>query len=237
MGLIDKTVTSPKLTGGPSRWGGFATSLGGAIAARGAGAAGTAAILAIRELEKATGMRLDPAPAYLFFIELSGVIVSLFTECEGIGVERKFEEVKEGGVNDYVHKLPGRIEFGNITLKRGLTLSRGLWDWMMQGRYDCKVRWLNFSIIQGAPGHNLATSLGADVEMWGQGFGKIKHWDVENAYPVKWRTSGLDTSSAKTVIETLEIAHHGLSLSYEMLTPMSLVSAASGALGSAFGNV
>jgi phage tail-like protein len=227
MGLIDETVDSPPL-GGFGALGEIAGSAGGTLAARATGAAAAAASMGIRELEKASGMRLDPAPAYLFYVELSGVIVAFFTKCSGLEVERKFDEVEEGGVNNYVHKLPGRLKFSNITLERGLTLSRGLWDWMMQGRYDCKVRWLNFSIIQGAPGHNLATALAGEgsYEAWGQGFGKVKHWDVENAYPVKWTMSGLDTSSDKTVIETLVIAHHGLSLSYEMLTPMSLVAAA-----------
>ena len=225
MGLLDKSVQSPKITGGSSKWGGFASNLGGSIMARGAGAAGTAAVAGIRALEEASGMRLDPIPAYLFFIELSGVIVSLFTDCEGLGLSRSVKEIKEGGVNNFTHKLPGPMEYKNITLKRGLTLSRALWDWMEQGRYDCQVRWLNFSIIQGAPGHNLATAMGADADAWGQGFGKVKHWDVVDAYPVKWKMDDLSTSSKKTVIETLEIAHHGLTLSYEALTPMSLVSA------------
>ena len=226
MGLLDKSVKSPTISKGPSRWGGFASHLGGSLVARGAGAAGTAALLAIRQLEEASGMRLDPAPAYLFFIELSGLIVGLFTACEGLKVSREVKEVREGGVNNYVHKLPGPLSFDNITLKRGMSLSRSLWDWMMQGRYNTKVRWINFSIIQGAPGHNIATALGADADMWGQGFGKIKHWDVVDAFPVKWRISDLGTSSTETVIESLEIAHHGFSLSYEALTPMSLVSAA-----------
>jgi phage tail-like protein len=225
MGLLDKSISRPKLSSS-GRLGSAASNLGGALVARGAGAAGTAAIMGIWALEEASGMRFDPAPAYLFFVELSGVIVSLFTECDGLEVKRDVQEVEEGGVNNYIHKLPGRLKHDNITLKRGLTLSRSLWDWMMQGRYNCEVRWINFSIIQGAPGHNIATALGADADTWGAGFGKVKHWDVVGAYPVKWKISDLNTSSKNTVIESIEIAHQGFSLSYEALTPMSLVSAA-----------
>ncbi|MBN1177972.1 MAG: phage tail protein [Anaerolineae bacterium] len=225
MGLLDKSITRPKISS-TGKLGSAASHLGSALTARAAGAAGTAATMGIRAFEEASGLRFDPAPAYLFFVELSGVIVSLFTECGGLEVKRDVKEVEEGGVNNYVHKLPGRLKFDNITLKRGLTISRSLWDWMMQGRYDCSVRWINFSIIQGAPGHNIATALGADVDMWGYGFGKVKHWDVEGAYPVKWKMAELSASSKNTVIESIEIAHHGVSLSYEALTPMSLVSAA-----------
>jgi phage tail-like protein len=208
----------------------LAGQLGSALADRAAGSVTTAASSGIRLLEEALGLRFDPAPAYLFYVELSGVIVALFTECDGLGAERDVEDVEEGGVNNFVHKLPGRLKFGNIKLKRGLSVSRGLWDWFMQGRYDERVKRINFSIIQGAPGHNMLTNAG--VGGWqqaGAGFGKVKHWDVENAFPVKWEMSALSTASVKNVvIETLEVAHHGLSLSYEVGTPMSLVAGAIG---------
>jgi phage tail-like protein len=231
MGLIDKSIPRPTPLSGSL--GGIASHL----ATRVTGQMTTAAMAAgVRTLEQATGMRFDPAPAYLFFVELSGVFVALFTECSGLEVKRDVATVEEGGVNNYVHKLPGRLKFENITLKRGISLSRALWDWMMQGRYDFQVRRLNFSIVQGAPGHNLisaaTTAAGGATDttmtMMGQGFGKVKHWDVEDAYPARWKLSDLDTSSAKAAIETLEIAHHGLSLSYETLTPMSAVGGAAG---------
>jgi len=227
MSLVDKTVSSLTIANAAES----SLKLVEAAATRAAGAATTAAIsMGLRTLQEASGMRFDPAPAYLFFVELSGVFVALFTECSGLQVQRAVEPVQEGGVNNYTHKLPGRIEFSNITLKRGLSLSRSLWDWMMQGRYDSRVRRINFSIIQGAPSHNLATLIGdaagADNDTFftvmGQGFGKVKHWDIENAYPVKWDMSSLNASSKNAAIETLEIAHHGMSLSYEILTPMSL---------------
>lgn len=227
MGLVDKTVSS--LTVANLAESGL--KMAETAATRVAGAATTAAIsMGLRTLQEASGLRFDPAPAYLFFVELSGVFVALFTECSGLQVQRAVETVQEGGINNYVHKLPGRLEFSNITLKRGLGLSRGLWDWMMQGRYNSRVRRINFSIIQGAPSHNLATLI-ADASglqndtfftVMGQGFGKVKHWDIENAYPVRWEMSSLKASSKDAAIETLEIAHHGMSLSYEVLTPMSL---------------
>ncbi len=233
MGLIDENVPS-LTTAGMS---GAASKLGKVLATKAVGAATTAAMaVGIRSLESASGMRFDPAPGYLFFVELSGVLVALFTKCSGLEVKRDQKKVVEGGVNNYTHVLPGRVSFSNIKLERGLSLSRGLWDWMMQGRYDFKVKRINFSIVQGAPGHNLTTAIagaagtGSDTLMTvaGQGFGKVKHWDVVDAFPVKWQMSSLDTSSSKTVIETLEIAHQGLSLSYEVLTPMSLVAGLGG---------
>ncbi len=176
-------------------------------------------------ISAALGWRFDPAPAYLFYVELSGVAVALFTECSGLSVTREVEEIVEGGVNNYTHKLPGRVRYANITLKRGLSLSRALWDWFQEGQYDFQAKRINFSIFQGAPGYNMASIAGLGSEI-----GKVKHWNVEDAYPVRWEISTLNTSSREVVIETLEIAHHGLSLSYEAGTPFSVVGTVMGML-------
>jgi phage tail-like protein len=201
---------------------GLLGQLGSAVGSRISGAATSAAGIGIRAAEEALGIRFDP-PTYLFYVELAGVIVGLFTNAP-VEMERKTDTIKQGGINDYVTVLPGRIEQSEITLKRGLSISRGLWDWFMQGRYEFNVKRINFSIIQGAPGFNLLSMVGiGGWQQAGSGFGKIKHWDVENAFPIKWEIDDLNTSKADSVvIETLKIAHHGLSLSYEVGTPMSL---------------
>ncbi|HEY9076332.1 MAG TPA: phage tail protein [Anaerolineaceae bacterium] len=190
-----------------------------------ANAAITAGGLAgIEALQSTLGFRFDPAPAYLFYVELSGLIVGLFTECSGISLTRDTEPIIEGGVNNMIRKLPGRVHAENIRLKRGLSLNRALYDWFTEGSYDFKVKRINFSIIQGAPGHNLANVLGI-----GSGYGKIKQWDLEDAFPVKYEISELATqNTSQVVIETLEIAHNGISLSYEAGTPMSTTSVITG---------
>ena len=43
--------------------------------------------------------------------------------------ETETEEVKEGGVNDYVYKLPKGTKYPNLILKKGMTISNELWDW------------------------------------------------------------------------------------------------------------
>jgi phage tail-like protein len=230
-GLIDTKVATPTSKSAMNK-------MGQTLATAATGAVTTAAVAyGIRTLEKALGLRFDPAPTYLFFVELSGVIVGLFTECGGLKIERDTDKVVEGGTNNHVHYLPGRVKQSSITLKRGLSISRALWDWMQQGRHDFKAKRINFSIIQGAPGHNLASAIAGAAGMGtdnpaytvlSKGFGKVKHWDIENAFPVKWEISNLNAATNNTVvIETMEIVHHGLTLSYEVGTPMSMVAGAS----------
>jgi len=137
-----------------------------------------------------------PAPAFKFLVELFGIIVAEFKECTGLGFKREAFPVKEGGVNDHVHYLPGRTEYTNIVLKYGVAESQDLWDWYYKyGLYDLKVRRADLTI--------LLRNVRGDV---------VRCWSVMDAFPVRWEGPQLNTESSQVAIETLEIAHHGLKL-------------------------
>jgi phage tail-like protein len=143
------------------------------------------------------------AQAFRFYVEIQGILRAEFLECGGLTMEREIKEVEEGGVNDFVHKLPGRMKYSNITLKRGITYDRELWNWFRKGMYDGNVKRANMSIILGnAEGR------------------KVKQWDVLEAFPVKWSGADLSTTTLEVAAETLEIAHHGLELSAEEGNPL-----------------
>ena len=61
----------------------------------------------------------DTYTQHQFGIEIGGVVNAVFDEISGLGAKMEVFEVKEGGLNGYVHKLPGRVSHGNITLKCG----------------------------------------------------------------------------------------------------------------------
>jgi phage tail-like protein len=177
------------------------------------GAAGGAAMSMI---QKYTGIRFDPAPAYLFFVEISGLTVALFTEVSGIGGTRAVEKVSEGGVNDHTITLPGKVDYSNVILKRGVSISRELWNWFETGVYDYKVKRANITITQGAPGMN-ALSAAMDA-----GWGIVKRWNIEKAYPVSWKLGDLSVNAQETVaIESIELAHEGIKLDLLAGTPLS----------------
>ena len=189
------------------------SSMLGNLANTAATAAGKAIVSQIEEL---LGTRFDPAPAYLFSISISGAIVGMFTACEGLQVSRQVEEIHEGGVNDHVHFYPGPVNLGKITLKRGISASRVLWDWFNEGLYSCKVKKVNMSITQGAPGMNSLSAIG------GSGLGIVKYWNLEGAFPVSWSLSSLDVNNTSQVaIESIEIACKSISLLPVTGVPMS----------------
>jgi phage tail-like protein len=53
------------------------------------------------------GIRNDPYKAYNFLVEIEGLIVGGFSEVTGMQVEIEVKDYREGGVNEYIHKLPG----------------------------------------------------------------------------------------------------------------------------------
>ncbi|PHP45458.1 hypothetical protein B6V01_004070, partial [Methanosarcinales archaeon ex4572_44] len=73
--------------------------------------------------------RNDPYQSFRFLVEIHGLIVGGFSEVSGLQAETETEEIREGGVNDHVHKLPKITKYPNITLKRGITDSDILWRW------------------------------------------------------------------------------------------------------------
>ena len=144
----------------------------------------------------------DPYLSFRFLVEIQGLIVGGFSEVSGLQAETKLEEIREGGVNDYVHKLPKITEYPNITLKRGITDSDVLWKWhqdVVNGIFEKiengevkRTRKTVYIILQDSEGN----------EKW--------RWHLIDAYPVKWQGPDLKADSSTVAVETLELAHNGI---------------------------
>jgi phage tail-like protein len=71
---------------------------------------------------------------YNFRVEIDGVDAGRFKSVDGLSVELDVVEYREGGENGTVRKLPGRVKYGDITLKRGYVASTVLNDWIEAAR-------------------------------------------------------------------------------------------------------
>lgn len=140
----------------------------------------------------ALGALLDPIPNYKYGLEIGGILVAGFTSCSGIEVSRETVELREGGINDHVHVLPGPLQHGHVTFQRGVTFTSFLWEWIHWGMTDTAVLRLPVVVIRfdvsGLP---------------------VKIWPFLDAYPVKWSGKELRAGSQEAAIETLEIAFGG----------------------------
>jgi len=140
--------------------------------------------------------RTDPLVSFHYAIEVQGVITGYFTECSGIGSEHEVIEhkvVDEKG-HEHIQKIPGRIKWENITLKRGITDNMDIWEWrdqVVQGKVD-EAR------------HN------GSIIMFDQALSEVARWNFENAWPVKVSGPQVKSDSNEFGIEEVVIAHEGL---------------------------
>jgi phage tail-like protein len=141
----------------------------------------------------ALGIRNDPYAGFGFLIEFEGLIAGGFSEVSGLQIETTIETYREGGLNDYQHKLAGATNYpSNLTLKSGLTDLQLMWLWYDDVR-NGKIKRRNGSIYlldrKGLPA------------MW---------WDVAGAYPVKWSGPELRADSNSVAVESVELVHCGI---------------------------
>jgi phage tail-like protein len=135
--------------------------------------------------------RQDPLRGFRFLLEIDGITSGAFTRVKGLSREVKHESYREGGVNEYEHKLLTSVSYPVVVLERGLALD-DLWTWALaasDGEVERKTLRLR---LQDE----------ANEKVWA--------WQIEHALPVRWAVSDLDAQTSPVVMETLELAHHGL---------------------------
>ena len=67
-----------------------------------------------------------PAPGFRFVVAVDGAPMGAFTECTLPSFDMEVETVKEGGLNTYVHQLPGQRRAVKLTLKNGVGVAKSL---------------------------------------------------------------------------------------------------------------
>jgi len=137
--------------------------------------------------------RREAFGAYYFQVEVEGQ-VGFFRSCSGLKSESEIQEVAEGGLNTTTHKLIGRTKFPNIVLKQGLSGPE---------LFDLRTRFLKDSggITRIATG---------TITQLGPGSKPVAKWGFEKGWVCKWEGPDFDASKNEISIETIEIAHEGL---------------------------
>ena len=137
----------------------------------------------------------DPLVSAWFGVEFQGQVVGAFSECSGLGSENEIVEYKASGPKgEYVvKKVPGRMKWNNITLKRGITDAMDMWAWrklVEEGKIDDARK--NGSIV-----------------MFNQEASEIARWNFVNAWPSKITGPAANATNNEVGIEELEITHEG----------------------------
>jgi phage tail-like protein len=141
---------------------------------------------------------LDPADAYLPPQQarlLPEIAAGAFQEAKGLGGNLEITAYAEGGVNDFAHQLPLRHSWTNITLKHGFVRDPVLWQWYETGLHQSLGARRDGSII-------LLDHRGV----------RVMAWEFRGGLAAKWTGPEFNAMESGIVLESLEIAHQGLTL-------------------------
>ncbi|MGD9932232.1 MAG: phage tail protein [Dehalococcoidia bacterium] len=134
----------------------------------------------------------DPLVSFHFKLEVSGKVDGFFTEVSGLGSETEVTEhkvVTEG--REVVMKIPGRLKWENIVLKRGITSSMDIWTWRKEVE----------------DGNVEAARANGSIYMFDQMLNPVAEWSFERAWPVKVTGPSLKSDGNEIGVEELTLAH------------------------------
>jgi phage tail-like protein len=136
-------------------------------------------------------------PSFYFGVSMGlipFVLDAAFQEVSGISKQMETEDVVSGGQNLYSYRLPGRVKYENLVLRRGVAISGAVFSLWCATTLD---GYFSLPII---PAHVLVT-------LYNYQHVPTMAWTFVDAYPVKWSMSDLKSQENTLLIETIELTY------------------------------
>jgi phage tail-like protein len=143
-----------------------------------------------------SGRETDPLIVFQFALEMGGMITGYFSECGGIGSESEIvaHKIVDDNGHEYEQKIPGRLKWGDVSLKRGITDNLQVWEWrklVEEGKMKDARK--NGSILMFDRDYKLAA-----------------RWDFVNGWPSKVSGPNLKADGNEYGVEEVSIVHEGI---------------------------
>jgi phage tail-like protein len=136
-----------------------------------------------------------PLPKFHFRVEWGGSRIG-FTEVTGLNLETEVIEYRDGSSPEYNKiKMPGLRKFGNITMKRGTFAD--------DNEYYAWFNTVNLNQIERRD---------VTISLLNENHEPVVVWKVKNAFPIKIQSPDLKSDANEAAIESIEIAHEGLTI-------------------------
>ena len=136
-----------------------------------------------------------PLPKFHFQVDWSGNKIG-FTEVSGLDITTEVIEYRDGASPEYSKiKMPGQRKFSNITLKRGTFKGDNQF-----------FEWFNTVSLNTIERRDIIISL------LNESHEPVLVWKVKNAWPTKITPTDLKAGGNEVAIESLELAHEGLTI-------------------------
>ncbi len=140
--------------------------------------------------------RDNPYPNFNFSVDIGAAVGEIgFAEAEIPAAEIGVIEYREGADRtSAARKLPGRVSYGNVVLRRGIDGGLSLWEWFKETRDG-----------------NLSRR-DVLITLLDEARNPVQQWRLRGAWPVKYDPSDLNAKGNEIAIETLELAVESIDL-------------------------
>jgi phage tail-like protein len=118
-----------------------------------------------------------------------------FAECDGLELTMEVKTIREGGNNGVQHRLTGPFAYGTLTLKRGMTSSFDLWDWVERVQSQPSLR-ANAEVVVFSADRSRKQAVFA----------------IRRCVPIKLKAPPLNAKDGMVAIEELQLAYESLRL-------------------------
>jgi phage tail-like protein len=134
--------------------------------------------------------RENPYPNFNFSVDIGASVGEIgFAEAEIPAAEIDVIEYREGADRtNAVRKLPGRVRYGNVVLRRGIDGGLSLWEWFKDVRDGNLVR------------------RDVTITLLDEKREPVQRWLIHDAWPTKYDPSDLNAKGNEVAVELLELA-------------------------------
>lgn len=122
--------------------------------------------------------------------------ISSFQEVSGLETETQVIEYRHGDSKQFsTIKMPGIAKTGNVTVKKGVFVKdNNFWNWYNQIKMNTIKR------------------VAVTIKLLDESGNPTMTWTLANAFPVKITGTDLKSDGNEVAVESLEIAHEGLTI-------------------------
>ena len=144
-----------------------------------------------------------PCMAFNFGVEIKveGVAMQIcdaaFAECDGLEMTMDVKTIREGGNNGKQIRLTGPMNYGTLTLKRGMTETFDLWKWVELMQTNPEIR-ADAEIVLFSPDKKIRAK-----------------FQLASCVPVKLKAPPLNAKDGGVAIEEFQLAYESLKLNTE----------------------
>ena len=144
---------------------------------------------------------LYPFTSFNFAVEVNRVgeneqmCTASFSDCDGLETTMEVKTIREGGNNGKQIRLTGPLNFGQLTLKRGMTNNFDLWQWVSATLTDPSLRANAEVVLLAADGRT-----------------ERARFLLERCVPTKLKAPVLNAKEGVVAIEELQLAYESLTL-------------------------